>query len=159
MRVRVPIVTNYCPHCNGSIPPHADDDYLYGSPIQTCPHCSNQYLDKHYHEAEIEGFHESDTSTKAAGKDTMAYGAVTLVMALLNLLFFFLNRVSLVLLGILVVLACLFFSSLKKSAKVLTGIRKKELDKERLASQTRLANRDYARTLKELGYAVPEKYL
>ena len=159
MRVRIPIKTNYCPHCNENIPVHADDDYLYGSPIQTCSKCGGQYLDRQFHEAEIEGFHESDTSKKAAAKDVVFYGAAVLVTALINVVLFFLNRISFILLLVLICAVVLFFSSLKKSAKVLTGVRKKELDKELAASRSRLENKEYARTLKELGYAVPEKYL
>ena len=159
MRVRVPIKTSYCPHCNANIPVHADDDYLYGSPIQTCPKCNGQYLDRHYHEAEIDGFDKSDISPKAVGKDVVFYGAAMLVTALINVLLYFVNMISFIFILILIGTVFLFFSTLKKSAKVLTGIRKKELDKELLASQTRLADKEYARTLKELGYAVPEKYL
>lgn len=159
MKVTIPIRTSSCPHCGGPLTPHADDDYLYGSPIQTCPKCGKQYLDKHYHEAEIDGFHEADVSNKAVGKEVLIFGACALVLGLLNVLSFSTGRIRPALLLFFILAVVVLFSSLKKAAKVVTGVRKKELEKERQASALRLQDKTYAFTLKELGYTVPEKYL
>lgn len=159
MHVSIPIKVNCCPHCGQEITSHADDDYLYGSPIRTCPKCGGQYLDKHYHEAAVEGFQESDTSGKAAMKDVLIFGAVMLFLGLANLVSLSTGRIRPAILLIFLVSIAVFFSTLKKSAKVVTGLRKKELDAEMEASVRRLEDKEYAQTLKQLGYAVPGRYL
>ncbi len=136
MSSEIKIPTNHCAECNGNLPLHSDDDHFYGSPIRSCPYCGKKYMNKHYHEPEIEGFQETNTSKKAAMKEVLFYGAVVLV--------------------VLIVVIVLMLIKLKMTFKVLKGIRKRELEKELQASVKRLENKEYARILKELSYQVPE---
>ena len=153
------IPANHCAGCNGNLPLHSKDDYFYGSPIQTCPHCGRHYLDKHYHEPAVEGFQEIDTSKKAALKEVWFYVLIAAVITVLNILSFVSGRIRPVLLILLAATAVLLFSSIGKTLKVLTGVRKKELEMQLQASEKRLEKKEYALVLKELGYQVPEKYL
>lgn len=160
MEVLVPKKQGECPHCGNNTGAKLGRAYLYGTPVRTCPKCSGKYLETCYHEVEIDGFRESDVSRKASRKDVFISLAVMLLMLALNGAMYALGgRIfkAILLFGILSVVY--FFSCVRSFWKVCSGKMTKELEKERLASQKRLENREYAHMLLELGYKVPEKYL
>ena len=154
MVVKIPYTANVCPHCGKELGMNVKDGFAYGSPIRTCKHCSQPYLDRTYHEIEIDGYRPGDLDTKGNGK--MILGA--LAAAIVTGVLFVLIPYTILLIAFLLSVV-FFFGMILETVKVKTGKRKKELEKLRQESESRLCNREYAQTLKALGYNVPEKYL
>ena len=148
-----------CPHCGGKVGFARTDAYLYGSPIRTCPGCKQQYLNPNFHEIEVDGCWNGDTSLEESRKGVRNGLLLILAAAALNVLFYVLNRASWIYLLFMGMGVVYFIMMLKDYWKVKKGIRQQELDKERLASRQRLQDSEYAKLLQELGYEVPEEYL
>lgn len=153
-----------CPQCSTALKVTAPGKaYFYGSPIRQCPKCAYSYLDRNYHEIEIDGIREADLSVKQSLKLTL-FCLVGLVVCIAG--WYFLNKASgpLVKLPTAFIIGALlfgigFFVLLADMLKILTGTKKKQLENERQASAKRLSDRDYALKLQNLGYQIPEKYL
>ena len=149
-----------CPHCGKEVFKGTNGAWLFGSPIQTCKACGGRYLNKFYHEIEIDGIPESALSTKDNGKMllfTALAAAVLLLINIYTITSFGWYKTGLV---IAFLLALVFFVGiLVDTIKIKSGKKQKELEKERQASVERLQNREYALLLQKMGYSVPEKYL
>lgn len=154
MVIKIPYKANVCPHCGKEVGINVKEGFAYGSPIRTCKHCSQPYLDRTFHEIEIDGYRPGDLDTKGNGKMILESLVAVIVTGVLVTLI----PNTIVLIALLLSLV-FFFGMIIETVKVKTGKRKKELEKLRQESESRLRNREYAQTLKALGYNVPEKYL
>ena len=138
--------------------------YFYGSPIRQCPKCQTPYLDRHYHEIEIDGIRESDLNGKQSLKLTL-FCLVGLVICIAGWIFlknapgFFIRKLPTVFVAGTLFFGICFIAMLIDALKIFTGARKRQLEKERQASVKRLSDREYALKLQKAGYRVPEKYL
>ena len=128
--------------------PSEEDKWLFGTPLKLCPHCGKLYVDKDIQELAITGPRKQDTAF---------VGPVSLRIALMGVVLG-----ALLLIGRLTVFACLAFgvalATLVADA-ALYPTRQKKLAAERVASEKRLSDSDYARALKNAGYDIPDRYL
>ncbi len=60
---------------------------------------------------------------------------------------------------IILIAGLIILFALADAIMIKTGIKEKRLEKKRLESAARLQNPEYAKTLAEFGYQVPDKYL
>jgi len=146
--------TGQCPNCGATISIGISNSHNYGSPLQTCPKCSKIYVDKTFHEIEIEGIRECDVSTKGSA-GLMVGSAIAAIVSLL--LFSFISHLGLIVVFLFSVIA--FVYTIVDAIKIKSGKAKAELEAERQKSIQRLQNKEYAHAMKQLGYNVPEKYL
>ena len=152
-----PLVKN-CPFCKKVVEqrayaswgrkPSEEDKWLFGTPLKLCPHCGKLYVDKDIQELAITGPRKQDTAF---------VGPASLRIALMGVVLG-----ALLLIGRLTVFACIAFgvalATLVADA-ALYPTRQKKLAAERVASEKRLSDPDYARALKNAGYDIPDRYL
>ena len=128
--------------------PSDEDKWLFGTPLKLCPHCGKRSIDKGIQELAITGPRK---------QDTVFVGPASLRIALMGV-----ALGALLMIGRLTVFACIAFgvalATLVADA-ALYPTRQKKLAAERLASEQRLSDPDYARALKKAGYDIPERYL
>ena len=128
--------------------PSEEDKWLFGTPLKLCPHCGKLYIDKDMQELAITGPRK---------QDTVFVGQASLRIALMGV-----ALGALLLIGRLTVFACIAFgvalATLVADA-ALYPTRQKKLAAERVASEKRLSDPDYARALKNAGYDIPDRYL
>ena len=128
--------------------PSEEDKWLFGTPLKLCPHCGKLYIDKDMQELAITGPRK---------QDTVFVGPASLRIALMGV-----ALGALLLIGRLTVFACIAFgvalATLVADA-ALYPTRQKKLAAERVASEKRLSDPDYARALKNAGYDIPDRYL
>ena len=128
--------------------PSEEDRWLFGTPLKLCPHCGKLYVDKDIQELAITGPRKQDTAF---------VGPASLRIALMGVVLG-----ALLLIGRLTVFACIAFgvalATLVADA-ALYPTRQKKLAAERVASEKRLSDPDYARALKNAGYDIPDRYL
>ena len=128
--------------------PSEQDKWLFGTPLKLCPHCGKLFIDSDRQELAITEPRRQDMAVVSPASLRLALMGVVLGMLLL--------------LGNLKVLAYIAFgvalATLVADA-ALYPTRQKKLEAERLASEQRLSDPDYARVLKNAGYDIPERYL
>ena len=128
--------------------PSEEDKWLFGTRLKLCPPCGKLYVDKDIQELAITGPRKQDTAF---------VGPVSLRIALMGVVLG-----ALLLIGRLTVFACIAFgvalATLVADA-ALYPTRQKKLAAERVASEKRLSDPDYARALKNAGYDIPDRYL
>ena len=128
--------------------PSEQDKWLFGAPMRLCPHCGKLYIDRDMQELAITGPRKQDMAV---------VGPASLRLALMGVVLG-----ALLLIGRLTVFACIAFgvalATLVADA-ALYPTRQKKLAAEKLASEKRLSDPNYARALKNAGYDIPERYL
>ena len=134
-------VTKSCPYCHHSYQVHTDMPKYYGSPLRTCENfqCRKQFIDKDAIEIAVSGVRIVD-KMKVSPANILAIlmGAAIFGFGIWG------KDIMVTLFGLAFLLGGLFFLW---------------LEKETAASYSRLNNVEYARTLQNLGYAVPSKFL
>ncbi len=149
-----------CSKCGAPIMVLAQDEYKYGCPIRACAQCHQRYLDRGWHEIAVEGYRETDVSTKKNVKQLGGWGLATVALIAANI---FTVQVLHVVYYALVFLAIgagiAFLVALKDTFVCATGMKKNDLEQLREESERRLRNPEYAKQLAELGYPVPARYL
>lgn len=131
----------------------------FGSPIQTCKKCKGTYLDRRYHEIAIEGIGNT-LSVKRSFKIALISLALFAAAFLLNLVMVILqDKYSVEMVFIQVLSLLMMLAAFIDAIMIKTGIKEKKLEKKRQESVKRLRNIEYARTLADFGYDVPEEYL
>ena len=149
-----------CPHCNKEAWRGPENAWLFGSPIQECKSCKGRYLNRAYHEIEIDGIPETELSAKGNGKLLLITALAAAVLLLINI--YTITSFGWYKPGLIVafLLALVFFVGIiVDTVKIKSGKKLKELERERQASAQRLQDKEYARLLQKMGYSVPEKYL
>lgn len=146
-----------CPHCkkvydsgsySNALGAGSAAVYRYGSPFRRCAYCSQNFVDKDYHEIAVEGIREPDTQKVSTGTILISIAGAMFSLALMNSDYAFF--------GIIL----LFLSVCSILHEFLTYKKRQAfLQKEKEASEQRLKNPGYALALKKLGVNVPEKYL
>ncbi len=147
-----------CPHCGMNMGEYIESSD-YGSPVRTCRKCGGQYLDRRYHEIEIEGYGANALSVKRDGKIMLLGLAFFAAAFLLNFWTTKSGYYSLRGRFIILIAGLMILFALADAIMIKTGIKEKRLEKKRLESAARLQNPEYAKTLAEFGYQVPDKYL
>lgn len=147
-----------CPFCKKTVEqrsymtrgrePKDEDRWLFGSPMRLCPHCGKVYIDKDMQELAITGPRKQDTAF--IGQSSLHLAAVGAILGTALLLG---KQTVLALIAYGVALATLIADA------ALYPTRKRKLDNERLASEKRLGDPDYARALRRAGYDIPDKYI
>ena len=134
----------------------------YKSPVKECPKCGRKYADPRCHEIVLEGLPKDIFSVKAhffliiLGAFALYIGIVMFGKNQPGAL----NGIQLLMPAVITVLGVLFFvGGIVEVISILTGIKQKKYDRLTMESKERLKNRDYAYTLYELGYLVPQEYL
>lgn len=159
----IPETDGRCPHCGGSVAPlnsYEPREWKIGSPIRECGKCGKKYLDRRYHEMEIEGLPNAEMSPKrdvvgivvGVAVILLSVGVVwftSMVMGFYSLKLYYLRYIG----ALFLVVFTADLIMLK------TGIKAKNMEKKRQESAKRLENKEYARELAELGYNVPDKYM
>ncbi len=152
-------VTKKCPHCGHAYTVlHPGSDTSYDSPIVKCEKCGQYFVDKDRIELALTGktaasvpYHSCNTYLQLS---VLTFGEIALIYLQfdggLGEYWWLLIVISVFYLG-----AWLLFISERTSYPE----RVAEFEKERLRSEARLSNPEYAALLKKLGYDVPEKYL
>lgn len=134
----------------------------YKSPVKHCKKCGNIYADPRCHEIMTEGI----------PADTFSYLSY-FIMTIIGALIFYRGIVvsnqyqlnvpeqiqwllpSIFIIGGLIMV----IGGIWELIYIKTGLKEKKFKKLTLESHERLLNKEYAHTLSELGYNVPEKYL
>ena len=153
-----------CPKCGAELKMVVSGKaHFYGSPIRQCAKCAQVYVDRNYHEIEIEGIRAEDLSAKKSLGLTLfcLIGLVVCIggwILLSNSSGFIVKSPAPFIVGILL-FGIGFIAMIGDTLKILTGAKKKQLEKEREASAQRLSDRAYVQKLQKLGYEIPEKYL
>lgn len=139
---------------------YLERQWSYGSPVKQCKKCGLTYLDKRFHEIEIEGFEPDALSVKRSGfailmgLAAVIGGALFIAGEIYMSGYYHTGAVVLAFLGIV-----LIAWGIMDIIKIITGLKAKKLEKLRLESAARLSDKNYARLLAEQGYNVPQKYL
>ena len=148
-----------CPNCKKSIGT-IDDEYLYGSPIRTCPKCQKIYHDPRYHEIALEGVKQNDIAPdsefiakKRKGGVLSILGGVGVFVAFILLIivgwiFYFFPVISVMLLSAGI-------KSLSETTESAIEKKRLALESERQLSMARMQNPIYKDQLRSLGYNVP----
>lgn len=159
--MNIPEMKGLCPHCGKEMKGYMETQFDFGSPIQTCKKCKGTYLDRRYHEIEIDGVGNAAEMSGKRAKFLAVFGLIFFGVALLLNLGMVLSVGRYSVRGVMIMLLGLIMmvGGLIEGIMVKTGVKERQLEKKRLESQRRLENPEYARTLAELGYLVPEKYL
>ena len=123
--------------------PSEEDKWLFGTPLKLCPHCGKLYIDKDIQELAITGPRKQDMAVVGLASLRIALMGVVLI-GKLNTFAYIAFGVALLTLG---------------ADAALYPTRQKKLANERLASEKRLSDPDYARALKKAGYDIPDRYL
>ena len=134
----------------------------YESPLKSCPKCGMAYADPRCREIAVEGI-PSDTFNIPAYVIMGVFGGLILyrgihVLGMRQLgtpdQIQWLLPAMLILIGIILVAGGII-----EVISITTGVKKRKYERLTEESEKRLADRNYAYTLKELGYDVPENYL
>ena len=153
---------NGCPECGKKFMFYDDNQYYYGSPVRTCKKCGEQYIDRRYHEIAIEGIQKGQMSVRAYIISMLIGGffiwrGIHLtqyrMLGSVEIMKWFLP-VTFILLGIGVIIA-----SIVEIILISTGKKAEKFEKLTFESEERLRDRNYAWTLKQEGYNVPEQFL
>ncbi len=154
------MVKKYCPNCKERLMTTSrNHDYNYGSPLKLCPHCRQFYVDKQYHEIAIEG-------VRAEDKKRLTFLQVLQILAAASLIGIFLRIMAT---GATIadvgpaLFTPIFFAVILLISPAVSIVGYKErlnnFAKEAELSEKRLQDINYAKTLMNLGYPVPTKYL
>ncbi len=147
-----------CPNCNKAIGT-IEDDYLYGSPLRTCPKCKQTYHDPRYHEIAIEGIRHNDINPDSeflAKKRKSGIGAIIggigvmvafILLIFVGWLFYFFPVIS-------VMLIANGISTLSSTSESAIEKKRLALENERQLSIARMQNPQYVEQLRSLGYNV-----
>ncbi len=149
-------ITKYCPNCHKAVSGMGGrNDYLYGSPIRTCPNCFHKYVDKQYHEIAIDGVLKGHT------KRITFIGAIALIVSfgilVLGLYCIYTGATfeevwpTFLAPIIISILPIMKISSYKKDMEFIKD--------ETRRSEERIKNPAYIKLLQELGYSIPSEYL
>lgn len=128
--------------------PTEEDKWLFGTPMKLCPHCGKLYIDRDMQELAITGPRKQDTAV--VGPASLRLG---LMGGVLGGLLLAIGQTTLALIAFGVALATLV------ADVALCPTRRRKLAAEKIASQKRLSDPDYARALKRAGYDIPQEYL
>ena len=155
----IPVTNGTCPHCGKNIANYNPSSHDFGTPVRRCKHCNGAYLDTRYIELAVEGYNPNYLTTKG-GKRIFLIGLIgTLLAGILNLLNYYNGYYSLRAILCCVLGVILMIIGIVDIIRVKTGLKGKNLAKKQEESIQRLKNKDYAVTLKNCGYNVPEEYL
>ncbi|MBE6587637.1 MAG: hypothetical protein E7647_04390 [Ruminococcaceae bacterium] len=150
-----------CPNCNKNIGTVSEGEYLYGSPLRTCPKCKKLYHDPRYHEIAIEGIRREDIdpdSEYLAGKRKSGFlsilGGIGVMVAFVVLIF--LGRIFYFFPVISVMLIASGISTLSSTTGGAVEKKKIQLQQEATLSRARMQNPQYVAQLRSLGYNVPD---
>lgn len=148
-----------CPNCNKNIGT-IEDDYLYGSPLRTCPKCRKIYHDPRFHEIALEGIRQNDINPdsefiakkRKSGILTILGGigvmVAFIVLIFLGWLFYFFPVIS-------VMLIAGGINTLSETGEGAIEKKRLALESERQLSLARMQNPVYRDQLRSLGYNVP----
>lgn len=154
----VEIDKNQVPHCPfcGAKQTKTENRWCYGSPVRKCDKCGNEFLDRRFTELAISGIPENQLSVKR-GVMGMLWGlAFVLAGFLLSLMAgSWTIKSSVISIGGGLMALCF----LADMISILTGNKLKKFEEIKNLSEERLSDHNYAKTLAELGYNVPEKFL
>ena len=147
-----------CPFCGKVVEQRAyatwgreardEDRWLFGTPMLVCPHCGKLYVDRDRQELAITGPRKQDTLV--IGPASLRLAALGAVLGAVLLIA---GQTTFALIAFAVALATLVADA------ALYPTRRKKLENERVASEKRLSDPNYARALARAGYDVPERYL
>ena len=147
-------VTKKCPHCNYPYTVlESKGAGYYGSPVRTCNKCGQTFIDKDYREIAIQGIREIDTQKISAR--TILFLIIGIFFGVGIFYLFDVDVISVIVAIIAVLLPTLNLISEYRNY----GKRQAYLTMEKINSERRLENHEYAVFLKSLGYDVPKKYL
>ena len=149
-----------CPHCKKNLGNINTDDYLYGSPLKTCPKCKKEYLDPRFHEIAIDGIRDCDISSdpdflakkRKNGLLTILGGigvmALFIILIMVGWIFYLFPVISIILIigGV---------KTLKETNPQAIEKKRAELDQEKMRSYARMQNPQYVAQLRAYGCAVP----
>ena len=154
------MVKKYCPNCKKRLmSTDRSHDYNYGSPLKLCPYCRQFYVDKQYHEIAIEGVRAEDKKRLTLLHVLQIFAAVALIGFFLWVLT---TGATIADVGPALFTPIFFAVILRISPAVSIVGYKERLNnfaKEAELSEKRLQDINYAKTLMNLGYPVPTKYL
>ena len=144
--------TKKCPHCNYTYTfREPKGTGHYGSPIRTCDKCNQYFVDKDYIEIAVDGIREVDKNRVSL---RTIINSITFMFFAFGILYVF---------GIEAIIFSIvpFIISIGLIVRDCAGYKSRQnyLNMERINSENRLKNYEYAALLKEFGYDVPEKYL
>ncbi len=151
-------LTKTCPHCRKVYEtrtvsawgrqPTAEDCWVFGMPLKSCPNCHRLFIDRDVQELALTPPRRQDTAP--VGGSTLRVAALGAVLG--AVLYAGGQPVPAMVAGGAAVLSVV-------ADLALYPYRMKKLEAERAASRKRLSDPAYARALKDAGYAVPEEYL
>lgn len=147
-------VTKTCPKC-GHKASYTGFQCFYGSPYRVCTGCGLGIYDEDYREIAVDGIRKSDIARIPIGLLSITAFFSMLGIGLVISGFEKQEVVSLIF-GLLIigVLLWVFIGEVRSYKSKLEFF-----EKEKLASEARMHNLDYAVSLAKLGHNVPEKYL
>ena len=157
----LPIYRGKCMNCGKeALTGYLERQWNYGSPVRQCKKCGFAYLDRRYHEIEVEGFEPDALSVKRSGLAILLGlaavigGALFIAGEIYMSGYYHTGAVTIAFIG-----TVLIGWGIIDIIRIKTGLKAKKLEKLRLESEARLSDKNYARLLAEQGYNVPQKYL
>ncbi len=149
-----------CPYCGKKLENYMEEEWKYGSPIKVCKKCGEKYLDKRYHEIEIEGIAPDALSVRRGVIGIIAGLIFIAISSAINFATITLDKgYSLEILAVGVMGLILLVFMIIDIIRIKTGLKARRFAALRVESAQRLKNKSYAYTLLSLGYKVPQKYL
>lgn len=134
----------------------------YKSPVKHCKKCGTVYADPRCHEIMVEGI-PSDTFSYLSYFIMLIIGALIFYRGLVIFNSYQLgvpNQMQWLLPSVFIIIGLIMvIGGIWELISIKTGLKKKKFKKLALQSHERLKNKEYAYTLKQLGYKVPDKYL
>ena len=149
-----------CPNCGKSLFYYNPREWRYGSPVRICKKCNKKYADSRYHEIAVDGISQDSMSIIpriiliVIGALITYRGIYLLDYRMSYMQSYNWSAYAFIIIG--VIMCC---GAMADIIMILSGSKKKKLDKLENASIERLCNYEYAKELKDLGYDVPEQYL
>lgn len=152
-------VDGNCPKCGARVHEKCNA-WVYGSPVRTCPHCKEEFLDKRWREVAIDGFATGPKNAKLYLGAAVGFLLVTIVCILwLGSMVrtqghYPIKIVACIGVGIMGTIVCATVF-----VRIITGYEDKENTRYMDESKRRLQDRNYVDKLISFGYTVPDEFV
>lgn len=148
----------HCPSCKAK-QPSPDNRWCYGSPLRRCPNCGTDYIDDRYREIAIDGYIPNALSPIRS----LTVSVIGLIIVMLGIL---MRRLEInstgsyhtITIAIAGLGAVMFIVGLEDLISIITGSKRKKLEKLKAESMERMKNAVYVQSLINAGINVPKEY-
>lgn len=155
-------ITLKCSHCEKKLLTYNPTSRKYKSPLRKCKKCGTEYLDPRCHEIAAEGI-PADTFSIPSYLVLIAVGGLIIWRGLYLFSRCYLNTsdsLPWLMPTVFTIMGSVFaLGGILEIISIATGRKAERFERLRQESEERLLDNSYARTLLNLGYCIPEKYI